>query len=357
MNPAPPATAVRSAALLALTALLLAPLAQAHNPSEASELETLLIEDEGTDLIEPYGGYDINAVYLGMAHDPAVGAGALGDGLYFRAELYGDRANQNVPSPPGSEEWRVSFAFQTAKGAESRFVATKDGKTFTTNFDALLLQTESAKRELHVQRAFVSFATLGVEPGTTLKGLTVTSSVGGDPRDVAPGGIPVPYTGGAQTYPDPTAIAGRGAVVEEATLGPPTGYLRFTGAAASGGGNYTVRVQSALAKTGQHVHLQPRNQAGWGLAFTSPDVVPTGPAGNVTFSFHAVPAADAGDLALDLVTDVGGRLPVILHSDGTLEAMGHSFTPPPPAKASPGASLLALVALLGLASAFRARRA
>ncbi|HUR64246.1 MAG TPA: hypothetical protein VM241_07170 [Candidatus Thermoplasmatota archaeon] len=72
---------MRSAALLALAALLLAPLAQAHNPSEASELETLLIEDEGTDLIEPYGGYDINAIYLGMAHDPAVGAGPLGDGL------------------------------------------------------------------------------------------------------------------------------------------------------------------------------------------------------------------------------------------------------------------------------------
>src|SRR6185503_14339231 len=94
-----------------LSALLLAPLAalpaSAHATVEAAELETMVIEDEGTDLIDFYGGYDIVAVFLGAAHHPELGAGLHGDGLYLRIELYGKPTG---PTAAMANTIRVTFS-------------------------------------------------------------------------------------------------------------------------------------------------------------------------------------------------------------------------------------------------------
>ena len=52
--------------------------------------------------------------------------------------------------------------------------------------------------------------------------LKVESRYGDDLRDAAPGGIFVPGTNGAATYPDPTQLQGKGSLVE-APLAPDVG--------------------------------------------------------------------------------------------------------------------------------------
>ncbi len=345
---------MRPWALIPFLLVALVPTGAAHGVFEASELEVHLLNDEGSDAIEPYGGYDINEVFLGFAHDNTVGPGAAGDGLYLRAELYGDRAN-SVPVP--GQLWTVSFTFQTPKGPLVRTLSTTDGQTFTSDFDTLLTATDAAERALHVQRAFVSFQHAGVAPGDVVGVTLVESRVAGDLRDVAPGGIPVPGTNGLLFYDDPTAIPGKGLLVKEVVAAAPTGYVAVT-TEQPGAGNITFHVQSVLAKGGQHVYVLPRSDTGWGYRLAGTTTAPLGPSGNLTFGL-VVDHVGSAPLDLDIFTDVGGRTPVALDPDGTLH-VGDQTTPPPAPEGTASSSAIGPptgLLLVGLAALARRRAA
>jgi hypothetical protein len=337
-------------------ALLLAAAAAAHGTYEASELEVHLVSDEGSDVIESYGGYDIQDLFLGFAHDPAVGAGAAGDGFYLRAELYG--LPENAAQPPGAE-WEVTFTVETPKGPLVRTLSTVDGAAFEHDFDALLVEVEAAERATHVQRAFVSFASAGLAPGDEVGPFLAESRASGDLRDVAPGGIPVPGTGGALEYVDPTQIDGRGVLAETVVLEAPTGYVEVQAVAAEAG-RISLAIGSSLANGGQHVMVVPRATDGWNLTFDGASTASLPANGSFAVALRAVPAepglAPAAPLEIDVLTDVGGRSPVAVRPDGTVVLPdGATVAPaaaPPAASPGPGLALLGL-ALAGVALAAR----
>ncbi len=142
--------------------------------------------------------------------------------------------------------------------------------------------------------------------------------------------------------------------MESIPLSAPGAYLS---APVLGGtpGNYTITLQSALKNTGQHVHLEARDATGWTFALISNAFVNVEAGGSVTFTFDAKPAEGAAPLALDIVTDVGGRITVTVLPDGSLESGEAKFVPIAAAKGSPGAGIVLVLGVLGLAAMARKR--
>ncbi len=333
-------------------AATLLPAASGHGAIEASELEILLLTDEGTDSIEPYGGFDINAVFIGFAHDPTVGVGSAGDGLYLRAELYGLPENS---APAGQGTWTVTFTVATPAGPIQRTLSTADGTEFTSDFDSLLIEVDTDERAVHALRGFIAFASISVVPGDAVGVTRVESRKDGDLRDVAPGGIPVPGTNGLAEYPDPMAIPGKGIVVASVAAEAPVRYLKPATLTADDD-HYTVTVASALKDGGQHIEIKPRVRDGWTFDLRGPSSISVQAGQNATFEFIAAAQPDAGDLELDLLTDVGGRVPVILTPRGLLTAGETEVQNERPATApAPAAGLLLAVGALALASLARRR--
>ncbi|HUR62724.1 MAG TPA: hypothetical protein VM286_10240 [Candidatus Thermoplasmatota archaeon] len=342
--------------LLPAAALLVAlvPPVGAHGTFEASELEVHVLNDEGSDAIEPYGGYDINELFVGFAHDPAIGRGAAGDGFYFRLEAYGlmDKG-AHVPGQP----WSLQVTAGTPNGPLTRTISTTDGTTFTSDFDALLAEVEPAERSTHFQRAFVSFAKAGLAPGQPLGPFKVESRAGTDLRDVAPGGIPVPGTNGAATYPDPAAIPGKGLLVETVPLQGPERYVQVS-LQGRPDHAFNVTVRSALHKGGQHVFVQADGADGWTYTLDGTTTKALEANGTLTFALHAVPANATGPLRLDILTDIGGRTELVLGPDEVLRGPNglSASLPAPPPKPSPGAGALAACGVLASAWVARSRR-
>jgi hypothetical protein len=334
--------------LAALTLALPAP-AFAHGVFEASELELHVLSDEGTDSIEPYGGYDINELFVGFAHDPAIGAGPAGDGVYLRAEVYG--LPENGAPVPG-QTWSLRFTFETPGGALERTISTTDAKTFTSDFDSLLAEVDAAERATHFQRAFISYEAAGLKPGDSIGSFKVESRVNGDLRDVAPGGIPVPGSNGAATFPDPLAIPGKGALAESVQLVGPEQYVKVA-LQPLPDGSFNVTLRSALTKGGQHVFVQPGATEGWTYRLDGATSAPLAANGTLAFRLTATPANATAPLRLDLLTDVGGRAELFLGTDGILRGPkgAVAFPAPPAAVKSPAAgAALALVLLVGAAA-------
>ncbi|MEA3189954.1 MAG: hypothetical protein QOD77_536 [Thermoplasmata archaeon] len=327
-------------ALLAILLLLALPAAEGHNTYQAQELEVHVLNDEGSDAIEAYGGYDITEVFVGGAY-----VQGIGDALYFRIEAYGRMEDTN-----GAMPWSLKVRFRGAGEPVERTLTTADGATFESDFDALQFEVED--RDLHVQRAVVALASVFLQPGDPIKDLVVESYFGDDLRDVAPGGIPVPGTGGALEYPDPTQIDGQGRLVEAPPAPSPEAYFGEVRATLAGA-NYTLEVDNALTAGGQHFFLRDClcEAPGWEFAITkgAQEVAANGTA---TFTFHAQAGPEAAARELELISDVGGRLPMTLDPDGTLRVRDQSFAPPP---AVPAPLPLAVVAL-GLAGALATRR-
>ncbi len=328
--------------------------ASAHSVFEANELEIHVINDEGTDAIEPYGGYDITEVFVGFAHDASVGQDAAGDGFYVRLELYGDRNEAFVPALDA--EWSVAVTFEMDGAPFTRSLRTTDGTTFAGDFDSLLVQVEG--RDTHILRAFVAYEKLGVAPGQILKVTQVESRVDGDLRDVAPGGIPVPGTNGAAMYPDATAIPGRGILVESITLVAPDGYVRIR-LQAPAEGVYEITVQSALAKGGQHIFIRPAATEGWTYAVNGTSAGEVAANGTLTFRLEATPSGATDALRMNILTDVGGRSQLILDVDGTISAPGGVSAKPTPQTPveSPAGGLIAVSFGLLLGAGILRRRA
>lgn len=262
-----------------LLALAIIPLASAHGTVEANELEVLLLADEETDVVYATGGYDIAQVFLGEAHDPAVASGAAGDGVYFRLVLAGGPGQA-----PGAGASTIVFTFD-ADGAETSRSLVIDGDTLGGDFDRILANvTEDG---VEVQRAFSSYASLGVAPGAKLSGFRVESYQGDRLVDTAPGGY----------YAGPAELPGGTEVGEaEVTLAGTGRYMDVT-AAPKGDGVFEVIATSLLQKGSQHLELLAGTAVVEGPASVS---VP--PKGRATF----VVRASEGD-AFEVTSDVGGR--------------------------------------------------
>lgn len=299
--------------------LLAAMPADAHGTFEASELEIHVHDDEGSDVIESYGGFDIQDLFIGFAHDPNVGAGAAGDGFYVRLELYGLMANS--PPAPG-QEWTVTVTMQTPAGPLTRTLSTTDGVTFASDYDSLLFEIDDAERTTHIQRAFVSYAGAGLSPGDVIGPFLVESRVDGDLRDASPGGIPVPGTDGAAEYPDPTQIDGEGALLETVTLVGPEIYVEVA-AVSTQPRTFDITVTSTLAEGGQHVFVTPVETAGWTYNLTGTTTASLEANGTLEFTLLAEPTTATAPLHLEVETDVGGRADLWVGLDGTLTGPGN----------------------------------
>ena len=356
MRPRPVASPGILAVIGLATALLAAvPPVGAHGVFEASELEVHVLSDEGSDVIESYGGYDVQDLFVGFAHDATVGAGEAGDGFYVRLELYG--LVENGPPAPGA--WTVTVTIGTPAGPLERTITTSDGVTLESDFQSLLYEVDATERSTHVQRAFLSYAAAGVAPGQAIGPFTVESRVGDDLRDVAPGGIPVPGTNGAATYPDPTQIDGKGELAQSVVLEAPTVYVQVEATPAAPG-TFTILVKSALAEGAQHILVVPRGDAGWTYSLLGQTNAAVEANGSILFTLVAtLPGAGAAvaPLQLEIQTDVGGRYPLTLDGNGTLTlADGSTVQAPAAAKESPSLPWAALAALALALVAMRTRR-
>lgn len=343
MQPANPR--LTTVAGLALAVLCLIPAAQGHGVVEAQELEVHVLDDEGSDAIEAYGGYDITDVLLGSAYLPE-----HGDTVYARIELYGLIQDQTAAMP-----WTVRVHYDGPDGPGMHFLSTSDGATFEHDFLQMDWEFEAEERSLHVQRAYLSSG--GPVPGQPVRNLRIESFWGDDLRDVAPGGIPVPGSGGALEYPDPTQIDGEGVLVENPV--PPATDAYFGAVAATRQGTtYTLNVSNGLTAGGQHVFLSflEPDPAAWTQRLEVGEQV-LAANGTGMFVFQAEPqGAGATPMLVQLSSDVGGRLVLEVRPDGSVHARGAellSATSPVEANGAPTFAVgLAAVALLAVA-AFR----
>jgi hypothetical protein len=321
------------ATLAAFASLL--PTAQAHGLVNAGELETLMVQDEASDVMtEGKLGYDLLQLYVGEAYVPGVG-----DGLYVHTTLYGGAGDRPALDGPLS----VRFTFTTDQATFTRQITTSDGNSFSGDFDSLAIVPGSG--EVDVQHAFVRyFPSFG--PGSVLKGLKAESFVGTDLRDVAPGGMFV--QGVPMTEPGSTSKQ----VAESYPLRGPVGYATIASLAADADG-FTLTAHNPLKKGDEHILLLANEADGWHAEITGGGEVKAG--GDTTIHVRLVPGT--GTFNLDLVTDIGGRIPlqathgtdgIALAAPGAT-AIQSASTP----RESPSASWLVPV---GLAAALLARR-
>ncbi|MEK6975461.1 MAG: hypothetical protein AABY18_03865 [Candidatus Thermoplasmatota archaeon] len=333
--------------LLLVGLALAAPATQAHGTYEASELEIHVLDDEGSDTVEIYGGYDVQDAFLGSAY-----VEGLGPAVYVRLELYGAHAQHTAIMP-----WRVEVSYTYAGAAYVHSLSTTDGATFTHDFAGWQAEVEPAERTLHVQRAFLSQG--APVPGQPITDLTVRSFWGDDLRDVAPGGLPVPGTGGAAEYPDPTAIAGQGRLVETPVPSPVDAYFGAVTATRNGPA-VALAVANGLSKGGQHIHLRlPADAPGWTFANGTDQVILDANRTTGTLSFVATPADGAGPAIIALEGDTGGWLELELRPDGSLHTRGVEVlgaTPPEPPMESPSFTTLATLAGIVLVGLLRRRK-
>ncbi|MFA5861888.1 MAG: hypothetical protein WDA16_09365 [Candidatus Thermoplasmatota archaeon] len=276
-------------------ALHLLPAGIAHDAAEANELEVEVLRDEDNEINSARGGYDITQVFIGEAHDHTIAHGSAGDAVYWRAELYGAPGN----SPLASGEWNAVFTFESPRGPIVRSIRTTDGKTFQTDFDALI--TNPGDGVLHVERAMIALAPNGLWPGLEIRDFRVETFVGDQLRDRAPGGTPVE---GPVEIPSESR-----SLVDAYRLTGPIRYATASIEAAPEGAR--LHVTSLLKKGSQHVHIHlPQD-----VTTSDPTSVSVGPRGEAVFLL-ALPSHPTESTAFDVTTDIGGRITLLLDQAG-----------------------------------------
>lgn len=293
------------------------------------------------------GGYDLYQVYIGEAFtgigassNPGGGCAdncaldhhggdddthkAL-DGVYFHTTLFGDFDMR----PPTAQEYRVVFSFTAPHGPISRYLATTDGKTFKTNFDAL--NAKFSGDHVDVERAFIALLGMKVELGETLTAFKVESFVDGELRDRAPGGVFVPGSNGMAEIPSESVV--------KSDKYPVVGPSKYFQATIEGSVDaYKATATSLLSKTSQHVRAELYDfdttcttMEGDVMQCTAPTRVAQGtwsiepvgktqtdlPAkGKASLEFKVIPRPlEDGTLApvrLNIVSDAGGRVGFVL---------------------------------------------
>lgn len=309
---------MRALTLLLAVLVLLAPIAAAHGALNARELEVLVLQDELSDTQTELAGYDLGQFFVAEAWVPN-----YGDGLYFHTALFG-----SFPGKPPARELKVVFTIVDDKGTSiKRSVATKDGKSFQTDFDHL--EVEPGADQVEIERAFIAYEGSGLGPGAVIKTFLVESFADGEIRDRAPGPLYAPGSGGRVEIPGGTSRQ----VVPSLALTGPIGYAKaaFT---AVGADEYEVKIESLLTKGAQHVHLELPEWSsedpmitGWDIRFLGANGGEVPAKGSLVVRFFLAPVpAENGLLVpqmINITTDIGGRLGYQLR----LTPTGTAFVP------------------------------
>lgn len=331
----------RSLAFAGLMFLAFVPMASAHGPINAKEVEVLVVVDELSDHSYYTGGYDLGDVYLGQAFVPGIG-----DGFYVHTLLYGTWDS----AIPG-DTYEVAFRFTLADGTVvERIASTVDGDTFESDFDELTMESGADQDE--VVRGFIAFDdTIG--PGDSIASIVVESLVQGDLRDRAPGGVFVPGSQGMAEVPV-EAFGESAQVVKSFELTGPTQYFTVEPMASAGG--FTLSVSTLLRGGDQHIMVElPDASTGWSLH--GPEVLSAEVKANGTISFpFTVMQLGSQNGTLRLTSDIGGRVDYTLAQH---EGMVDLRPDAPPSEAAmvnlstpkqeaPGLGLVAVLGALAL---------
>ena len=285
-------------ALLGLMAFL--PAASAHGALAVNELETYAISDfEGQEDSFAWEGWEIWDVYVGEGYSEAHSS----DGVYFKVNLAGDGTSR----PSGGQTWTVTFTFTIADQAFQRQIA-HDGVDVTTDFEEL--EWQIADGNVFQVRAWVPVAAW---EGQSVTDLVLVSTVDGEPRDTAPGGIHLPGTGTeVPVEAPPTQVfpaMGEGRLVETIPLTGPAKFIDVS-IQSLGNGTFDLTVTNPLQEQGQHVLFHPTVAAGWTVA--PAEWNSNLEAGQtVTLRADVRPTTADGSMVepvrFDLLTDIGGR--------------------------------------------------
>lgn len=285
-------------ALLAVLLSLSAP-AQAHASPDPLDVEVQLLADDTDDAYAFYDGYDLQDLYVREAYLRQTGE----SGLVFRMIVYGGFA-----PAPAAQELHLDVAM-TAGGSERTFrISSGDGANWTG--DALVVESsfqaaEPAGLEGSVQ-VFVPYSDLGMGVNGTVSDFRWLSYADGDLRDVAPGGRPVPGTGGEAEIPGESRVT-----TESIALAGPVGYTetRIEGE----GYNVTLAVQNRISVTGQHILVDvPTDAPGWQVEAVDLDARSVEPGEHPAFTLRAQADPGAAPLEIVVTTDLGGRETVTL---------------------------------------------
>lgn len=344
----------RTAALILLGLAAFVPLASAHGALAVNELETYAISDfEGQEDSFAWEGWEIWDVYVGEGYSQAYGS----DGVYFKVNLAGDGTSR----PTMGEEWAVTFTFKVGGEAFERQIA-HDGTDVTTTFEELEWQV--ADGNVFQARAW---APVPQWAGQSVTDLVLVSSVDGEPRDTAPGGIHLPGTGAeVPVEAPPTAVfpaMGEGRLVEAIPLTGPGKFLNVS-VVPLGNGSFEFTIANPLKEQGQHAMLSAASLPGWTL--TPAEWNSNLEAGqSATLLAEIKPNTADGSLVdpvrFDILSDIGGRLTYHAYVDaGQVAVVDDAAAASPgtfgePAKEAPALPAASVLAALALALAVRSR--
>lgn len=296
-------------AVTLLLLVLVAPGALAHGDLEINELETLAIRDfEGMEDSFPWGGFEIWDVYVGDGYNETLDS----EGVYLKVNFAGAGTNR----PPGQSRWDIRFDLKVGDEAFERTI-THDGSQITSDFESL--QWVVADGNVLQVKAWVPVENA---TGKSVKDIVILTSVDGDPRDVAPGGVYAPAAGAEAPVQAPASPVfppmGEGRLVDEVPVGGSAKYLNVTKEEAAPG-VFLLTATNPLKEQGQHVMLVPRPTAGWNLS-TQTWGASLNASQSATFNITLRPEM-AGDglvppLRIDLVSDIGGRQSYYAFLDG-----------------------------------------
>lgn len=287
----------------ALTLLLGFPLfvasASAHGSLAINELETYAISDfEGQEESFAWEGFEIWDVYVGDGYNDVHDS----HGVYFKVNF----AGAGTLRPTGGAAWGIAFSFKVGEESYEREIV-HDGADVTTTFEAL--EWTVADGNVLQVRAWVPVPDWD---GKSVKDIVIVSSVDGDPRDTAPGGIHAPGTGTEIPVQAPATPIfpplGEGRIVDEVKLTGPAKYLNMT-VTPQGGGIFEIKVHNPLKEQGQHVLLrQPPAEAAWRVeASTWAANLEGGAATSFIVTLSPPTSGLVEPFPLEFYTDIGGR--------------------------------------------------
>ena len=290
----------RTACLVALVLLAAVPAVSAHGALAVNELETYAISDfEGQEDSFAWEGWEIWDVYVGEGYSQALDS----DGVYFKVNLAGD----GTARPTMGQVWTVTFTFKVGDEAFERQIS-HDGATVTTTFEEL--EWQIADGNVFQARAWAPVAQWA---GQSITDITLVSSVDGEPRDTAPGGIHTPGTGTEIPVEAPPTVIfpamGEGRLVEAIPLTGPGKFLNVS-LLPMGNGAFEFTITNPLKEQGQHAMLAPVSTSAW-------TVTPVDWNSNLEAGKSAVLRAELkpntadGSLVepvrFDILSDIGGR--------------------------------------------------
>lgn len=335
-----------AASLLASFALLATP-ASAHGDLTIHELETLAIRDfEGQEDSFPWEGFEIWDVYVGDGYNFLQDS----DGVYFKVNFAGDGTQR----PTGSAAWTINIQFKVGEQSIEREIV-HDGAAVTTTFEAL--EWTIADGNVFQIKAWTPVPDW---QGKAVRDIVITSSVDGEPRDVAPGGIFVPAVGAEVPVEGPATpifpALGEGRVVDQVELTGPAKFIEVA-VVPNGGGVFEFTVKNPLSQQGQHVHFREPSPGAWTMSATSVGGAELEGGASKTFTVALNVAATSGTvepLTLDLYSDIGGRQLYYAYLDqGEIRVVDDAALATAAnieaAKESPGLGFLGLVATVAAA--------